>query len=288
MSKLLDKLERKFSKYAIRNLSLYLIICYCIGYLLSLLNNFFPILDFVSLNPDKIMHGQVWRIVTWVLIPPSRFDLFTIIMLYFYYSIGNSLERTWGEFRYNVYIFSGMLFSLIGAMGLYFIYVFMLGQDPYNVGLIISASFSTYYINLSIFLAFAAVYPDMQVLLFFIIPVKMKWMAILDVVYLGYLFITNSMGVRIAIVMSLLNFLLFFFGTRDYKKISYKEIKRKRDYKNATTQYSNAANQYARHRCHVCGITNNDDPEMEFRYCSKCMGNYEYCREHLFTHTHIK
>lgn len=288
MSKLLDKLERKFSKYAIRNLSLYLIICYCIGYLLSLLNNFFPILDFVSLNPDKIMHGQVWRIVTWVLIPPSRFDLFTIIMLYFYYSIGNSLERTWGEFRYNVYIFSGMLFSLIGAMGLYFIYVFMFGQDPYNVGLIISASFSTYYINLSIFLAFAAVYPDMQVLLFFIIPVKMKWMAILDVVYLGYLFITNSMGVRIAIVMSLLNFLLFFFGTRDYKKISYKEIKRKRDYKNATTQYSNAANQYVRHRCHVCGITNNDDPEMEFRYCSKCMGNYEYCREHLFTHTHIK
>lgn len=105
----LNKLERKFGRYAIHNLSLYLIIGYVIGYVIEL---FYPsMLNYLTLDPYAILHGQVWRLITWVLNPPSGLDIFTIIMLFFYYSLGTNLERTWGAFRYNVYIFGGILFS---------------------------------------------------------------------------------------------------------------------------------------------------------------------------------
>jgi len=115
MTGLLNKLERKFGKYAITNLSLYIIIAYIIGYVLVLTGS----VEFINLNPYYIARGQVWRIITWILVPPSTIDIFTIIMLYFYYQIGSALERTWGAFRYNVYIFSGIVFTVLGAVVLY-------------------------------------------------------------------------------------------------------------------------------------------------------------------------
>ena len=164
MNSLLNKMEKRFGKYAIHNLSLYIIIGYVIGYILMLTGS----MEFISLNPDKILHGEVWRIVTWILVPPSRLDIFTIIMLFFYYSIGNSLEKTWGAFRYNVYILSGILFTIIGAFVLYAGFMALGNFLSAGVGIYVSSAFSTYYINLSIFLAFAACYPNMQVLLYFI------------------------------------------------------------------------------------------------------------------------
>ena len=143
------------------------------------------IMGYLALSPYHILHGQIWRLVSWVLIPPSGLDIFTIIMLLFYYSLGTALERTWGEFRYNVYIFSGILFTVIGAFLLYFI-------GGLQISLYGASIISTYYINLSIFLAFAANYPDMQVLLYFVIPIKIKWMAYLDIAYLAYNFIRVS------------------------------------------------------------------------------------------------
>lgn len=287
MEKLLNKLERKIGRYAIRNLSLFLIIAYAIGYVFTLISmtGVVSLLDLVVLDPYKIMHGQVWRIFSWVLVPPSNLDFFTIIMLYFYYSIGTTLERTWGAFRYNVYIFSGIIFSVIGAFLLYAYYVGYGGMDSASVGSVISMAFNTYYINLSIFLAFAAVYPDTQVLLFFIVPVKMKWMGILDVVLLAYSFIVGSLSVRVSIVMSLLNFIVFFFGTRNYQRVSPKEIKRRRDF---ARDVRNVSRSVTKHKCAICGRTERDGADLEFRFCSKCNGNYEYCKDHLFTHEHIK
>lgn len=285
----LNKLERKFGKYAISNLSLYLVLCYGIGYLLTLMSSIGSVsfLDMVTLNPALILHGRVWRLFTWVLVPPSRLDLFTIIMLYFYYSIGTTLERTWGTFRYNLYIFSGMLFTIIGAFILYFGYVYWGHIDPSIAGYIISLSFSTYYINLSIFLAFAAVYPNIQVLLFFVIPVKMKYLAYIDVIMLAYSFINNrGLAPKVAIVMSLLNFILFFFATRDYRNISPKEIHRRNEFKKQTAKMR--APGITKHKCAICGRTEEDGDSLEFRFCSKCNGNYEYCQDHLFTHEHIK
>lgn len=287
MEKLLNKLERKIGRYAITNLSLYIIIAYIIGYILMFTGS----LEFISLNPYYISRGQVWRVITWLLVPPGTFDLFTIIMLYFYYQIGTALERTWGAFRYNIYIFSGIIFTVIGAVLLYAISTAN-GLDSISAGYLVSAGFSTYYINLSIFLAFAATYPNVVVLLFFVIPVKMKWMAYIDVAILAYQFIVSGSAVRIAIVMSLLNFIVFFFSTRNYKSISPKEMYRKKAYKRATASTGHsgsgaAATAITKHKCAICGRTERDGDDLEFRFCSKCNGNYEYCNEHLFTHKHI-
>lgn len=278
MNSILNKLERKIGKYAIRNLSLYLIIGYVIGYILRFTGS----IDFLNLNPYLILQGQAWRVITWILMPPSSLSIFTIIMLFFYYSIGTSLERTWGTFRYNVYIFSGMLFTLIGAFALYCIYVYV-GHNPAPiVGDFVSAAFSTYYVNLSIFLAFAACYPDMKVLLYFIIPIKIKWMAYLDIVILGISFFQGNMAIKVAIVTSLLNFLVFFLSTRNFKRVSPKEIHRKNEFKKQTKE----AVKIHKHKCAICGRTEDDGDNLEFRFCSKCNGNYEYCQEHLFTHVH--
>ena len=147
----LNKMERKFGRYAIPELTKYIILCYVIGYALEVFQNMtgVGIMGYLALSPYHILHGQIWRLVSWVLIPPSGLDIFTIIMLLFYYSLGTALERTWGEFRYNVYIFSGILFTVIGAFLLYFI-------GGLQISLYGASIISTYYINLSIFLAFAA------------------------------------------------------------------------------------------------------------------------------------
>ena len=281
----LNKMERKFGRYAIPELTKYIILCYVIGYVLIVLQNMtgVSIMGYLALSPYHILHGQIWRLVSWVLIPPSGLDIFTIIMLLFYYSLGTALERTWGEFRYNVYIFSGILFTVIGAFLLYFI-------GGLEISLYGASIISTYYINLSIFLAFAANYPDMQVLLYFVIPIKIKWMAYLDIAYLAYNFIRVSgygaWAVRMMIIVSLLNFIIFFFMTRNYKSISPREMHRKQQFKKAV--HPKMTPNITKHKCAVCGRTENDGDDLEFRFCSKCNGNYEYCQEHLFTHTHIK
>lgn len=273
----INNLERRFRGRGIPNLTMYIIACYVIGYVIMF---FAPSLfNLICLEPALILRGQVWRLVTWVLIPPGSLDLFTIIMLLFYYQLGTSLERTMGDFRYTLYIVSGLIFTVIGAFLMYFI-----------TGGSVGNSFSTYYISLSIFLAFAALYPDMQVLLYFIFPIKIKWMAYLDIAMLIYQAVSAARyhywGEIVVIVASLLNFIVFFFSTRNLKRYTPGEVKRRRDFQKAVSP--SRAQKITKHRCAVCGKTEDDDPDLEFRFCSKCNGNYEYCHNHLFTHKHVK
>ena len=281
-------MEQKYGRYALNNLPLYLVVCTGIGYFLQM---FLPgVVEYLYLNPYLMLKGQVWRLFTWVIVPPGGLDIFTIIMLYFYYSIGSILERTWGTYRYNVYIFSGMLFTIIGSflcMG----YIYLTNGDMvasaevaeylFSVGF---TSFSTYYINLSIFMAFAATYPDMQVLLMFVIPVKMKWMGILDAVLMVFSFLQGGTFTKFAIVASLFNFIVFYITSRNRVKITPKQIKRRVEF----NQQVQKSARITRHKCAICGQTDEDNPALEFRYCSKCNGNYEYCQNHLFTHEHVK
>ncbi len=274
----LNKLERKFGRYAIHNLTLYLIGGYIIGFGVYM---FVPnLLNLLTLEPAYILHGQIWRIISWVLIPPSGNIFTTVIMMLFYYSLGTALERTWGAFRYNVYIFSGILFTVIGAVLLYLI----VGVDAVGYGVF----FSTYYINMSIFLAFAVSYPDMEVLLYFILPIKMKWMALVYAALTIYDLVRGNLFTRIAIIASLLNFIVFFLSSRNVKPYMPKEQMRKRKFKQEQERPHMTYAGGARHRCAVCGRTELDDPNLEFRFCSKCNGNYEYCQDHLFTHEHVK
>ena len=137
---------------------------------------------------------------------------------------------------------------------------------------------------MTIFLAFAVCYPDMRIMLWFIIPIKMKWMAGFYAALIIYSMIISSWGGRVAIIASILNFLIFFFSTRNYRSVSPKEVHRKRTYHRQVQQPKGVT----RHKCAICGRTELDDPNLEFRFCSKCNGNYEYCQDHLFTHEHVK
>lgn len=281
----LNKMERKIGKYAIPNLMIYLIAAYCIGFVIYTVNPNFMLM--LTLSPYHILHGQVWRLITWILMPTDTRVFSLLIMALLYYQLGSVLERSWGTFRFNVYIFGGMLFTVIGAFILYGIYAAAGTGSLETISLISSLTFTTNYINLTIFLAFAVMYPEMQILLFFIIPVKMKWMAVVYAVLIAINLILTSWGGRIAIIMSILNFLIFFLSTRNYRRVSPKEIHRKQVFK-AQMREPRRGSMVTKHKCAVCGRTELDDPNLEFRFCSKCDGNYEYCQEHLFTHQHIK
>ena len=278
----LDKLERKLGRYAIPNLTVYLLAGYVVGFAIM---NFMPsLLNWITLEPGLILRGQLWRIISWVLIPPSSSLISLIFLVLLYYSLGSALERTWGTFRYNVYIFSGILFTVAAAFLLYGALYLIYGVEfsLSSVGMI-----STNYITMSIFLAFAAIYPDMEVLLYFILPIKMKWMALVYAAMAVYYFIQGGLATRVAIAASLLNFVIFFLSSRNTRRFGPREQARKAKFRKQSRPHMTYAGG-ARHRCAVCGRTELDDPNLEFRFCSKCRGNYEYCQDHLFTHEHVK
>ena len=284
----LDKLERKLGRFAIPNLTVYLMICYVIGFMLWNLAamNLIPaeVIGYLTLEPALILRGQVWRLITWLVVPPSSNLISLVFFVLLYYSLGTALERTWGVFRYNVYIFSGLLFTVLAVFGLYAFYYFAYG---FEMPMSVLGMAGSNYVTLSIFLAFAAIYPEMEVLLYFILPIKMKWMALVYVAIAGYDFINGNIVTRVMIGASLLNFVIFFLSTRNFKRFGPGEQARKAKFKEQSRPHMTYTNG-AHHRCAVCGRTELDDPCLEFRYCSKCNGNYEYCQDHLFTHEHVK
>lgn len=285
----ISKLERKLGRYAIPNLMTYIIILYGAGFVLGLVNPTFYG-QYLSLNAAAILHGQIWRVFTFIIQPPSYNLLWFAVGMYLYYFLGQQLEMAWGAFRFNLYFFSGVFFHVVAAMIVYF----MTG---------LSLPLGTGNLNMSLFLVFAALYPNLEFRLYFLLPVKAKWLAWLDIAYIlfdvvkaflpaygggpyGIIYKANA----VAAVVSILNFLIFFFSSRNMKPYTPKQMKRKQEFKKKVKQ-ARPVNYYkdgARHRCAVCGRTELDDPTLEFRYCSKCNGNYEYCQEHLFTHTHVK
>lgn len=291
--KFIDKLERKYGRYGIPNLTMYIIACYVIGYIL--LYTAPGVLSYLSLDVRMILKGQIWRVITWVIYPPDTSDLFWFILaiVFFYYPVGTSLERTWGTFRYTLYIFSGILFTVIGAFLLHFITggIVVIDGVPFLLG---GSIYSTYYISLSVFLAYAMSYPDMQLLLMFVIPIKMRWMAIVYgaiIVFDMVRYVRAGLWFMIfPVVFSLLNFLLFYLGSKDMSRYNPKEVKRRQEFKKAMAQsrVNPGTNGISKHKCAICGRTELDNPNLEFRFCSKCKGNYEYCQDHLFTHEHKK
>ncbi len=278
-----QKMERRFGRYAIRNLMYYIMLLYAAGLVLQIVMPQFY-WNWLCLNAGAIVHGQIWRIVTFLIYPPVSMSplgaapasmlsdlLFNGIALSLYYSLGTTLERTWGAFKFNVYFFMGVLGHVLAAVIAYLFFGQML-------------LLTTTYLNLSLFFAFAAMYPDLQFLLFMVIPVKAKVLAVFDGIFFLYAFIVGNAATRCAIVLSLLNFLIFFLMTRNLSRYSPKEIKRKREFR---TQTKIIPQNGTRHRCAVCGRTEKDGENLEFRYCSKCAGGLEYCQDHLYTHQHV-
>lgn len=200
-----QKLERRFGKYAVPNLMKYICVIYVVGYLIQMFN---PLLYFyyLDLDAEAILHGHIWRIITFIFYPPSTSFLWMIVALFVYYSLGMTLERVWGTFKYNFFYFTGVILLVLAVILIYLV-------TGYSVQL-----YPTY-MTFSIFLAYALTFPETTFLLYFIIPIKAKWLAIAEVVlYLFYFVALPGLGNKVAILVSLLNVALFFLLTNQRPK----------------------------------------------------------------------
>lgn len=290
--KFLNNLERKFGKYAIPNLIKYVLILYVVGTFISFVNPYFYV-KYLCLDVEQVLSGQVWRLITFVMAPYSSSGssfvgiLLFLIEVYLYYMIGNALEQAWGIFRSNLYLYSGILFNIIAAFIIYFVC-----HNAYGVNVIYTIGLE--YIFQALFFAFAFLYPDTQLLFAMVIPIKVKYLGYLNGILLAFevvnCFLSESLYAKvtgISILVATANFFLFALWSMKAKRPSREQVKRRKEFKKQVRTMASQSDG-PRHRCAICGRTEQDNPNLEFRFCSKCDGNYEYCSDHLFTHEHVK
>ena len=258
----IDKLEKKFGRYAIPNLTIYLIAGQSFFYLMYMTEKLERGATYLSAN--MLMSGEWWRVFTLPFDPPRSSLIFTLFAWYFFYMLGSALEEHWGAFRYNAYLLLGCAITLAAA--------FLVPGYP----------ISNAFLAGSVFLAFATLFPEFQILLFFVLPVRIKWLALIT--WLGYLYqlVFGDWAVRLMVLAATANYLIFF-----YKDISLNIRHGKRQLVKKAVQAAPKAQELS-HRCTACGITDQSDPDMDFRYCPKCNGQHGYCREHIFSHEHVK
>ncbi|PTU33159.1 rhomboid family intramembrane serine protease [Stenotrophobium rhamnosiphilum] len=259
--KISKQTERKLERFAIKDLTLYLVGGQGLALLLGLTMPGF--IDYMLLIPQAVMSGQWWRLFSFVLTPPSGTPLFAAFALYLLFFMGRSLENQWGTLRYNLFVLIGYLMTIAVA--------FLI---PYGVA-------SNNYITGSIFLAFAFLFPNFEIMLFFVLPVKIKWLALLTWIFYAFSFFTGDWLTRLLILAAVSNFFVF-FG----KDIYYNARHGHRKIKNQAREI--ATRDQPRHVCTVCGITDKTNREMDFRYCTKCDPPVAYCMSHLNTHEHKK
>lgn len=286
MQQWLDRFCYKHPRLSIPGLMRYIVIGNVLVYLLDLFSIGGGSIgsSWFSFNTSAILSGQVWRLVTFIFVPMGSSNIFFFaITLYFYYFIGNALEREWGSNKFTIFYFFGVLLNIL-------------------IGFLVGGA-SMYYVNMSMFFAFATLYPDLQFLLFFIIPVKAKWLAWIDAAYFAIAVVRYLVAgyflMALIPVVAVLNYLLFFAS--DIGNM-FSNAKRRAQWKAQTRRgptyggpkvvnFHDAKTKTKEtylHRCAVCGRTDVSDPQMEFRYCSRCNGYYCYCADHINSHVHIQ
>jgi hypothetical protein len=265
-SHVLDKLERKLGRLAIPHLTLFLVGGQAATWVLSKVKPEFA--GKLVLIPAAVMRGEVWRLVSFLFTPPGADillgDFGVILALLILFSIGRALEDQWGAFKYNVYVFVGWA----AAIAVSFV-------DPYGAA-------TNVFLMQSIFLAFAYLFPDYVFYLFFVLPVKVKWLALLVAIEFAWAAFVGDTLIRLLIAAGVLNFFLFF--GRDIV-MRLRGMGRRRAHQQTAKRESPKASM---HTCSVCGLTDTDDPAMQFRYCSQCAGGRGYCADHIRDHEHVR
>lgn len=275
---LLDRFCYKHPNLGISNLMLIISAGNVVVLLLDLFSNY-RFSTLISFIPACIFRGEIWRLVTFIFVPVNENPLWFIFSVLLYYSIGRSLERTWGTTKFTVYYFLGVILTIVCGlvMGL-------LGYGWFETA-------NMYYLNMSLFLAYATLYPDVTFMIYFIIPLKAKWLAWIDVAFLALAVIGNLIGHNVPMalvpVVAVLNYLLFFWSdiTALLGRARHRTSRQTVNFKQATRKAREQKGYI--HKCAVCGKTDTEYPNEEFRYCSKCNGYYCYCSEHINNHVHI-
>lgn len=269
--RLIDRFCYKHPNFGIPNLMRYLTIANVVFWILGTANS--VLLSYLRFDAGLIMQGQIWRLITFMVYPPSM-GLLAFLVFYFYYWMGTALEQVWGTAQFNIYLLIGWALTVIYGFLVYFIGGLRISIDAQ-------------YLYLSMFFSYAALFPDQTVLLFFFIPIKMKYMAIIDAVYFLAAVITNPFPVNLLPVVAVLNFFIFFSGTllqRIPKKASQSTI----NFRKASQKIRREEREKLyHHKCAVCGRTDTDYPGLEFRYCSRCAGYHCFCSDHINNHIHF-
>ena len=285
----MKNLRRNFERYCfanrnqgIPNLMLYITLGNAVVYLITMFTGNAILYNLLCFSRAYILRGQIWRLITYPLTLMNSNILFMLITLLCYYSLGSAMERQWGTLKFNIFYFTGMVL-----------------MDVF--GMVTGYPASVYYLNMSLFLGFATLYPDSGFLLFFIIPVKAWLFALVDlaIIFLGVFTPPYSIGNLFPLV-ALGNYFLFFgkdvlnvvpLSWQNWlRRLFKKKPKAAPQPKIIHFKVDNPPKQEKvyTHRCTVCGKTDVSDPDMEFRYCSKCNGYYCYCSDHINNHTHIQ
>lgn len=281
MKKLMDRIDRfciLHPRFGIRRLMLYIVLGNILVYVLTMMDTTGLVYQKLCFSGAGVLRGEVWRIATYLFVPGGGSPILFLIEMYFYFWIGSSLENEWGAGKFTIYYLIGALLQAVFGVLL----TLILKQD-----IVITAT----YLNLSMFFAFATLFPDVTVLLFFILPIKVKWLAYVDAALFVIAVVTTPFPVNLLPVVAVLNYLLFCGGWL-FDRLRPARVRQERRtvafQAEARRIRSEQAQRGYRHRCEVCGRTDAEFPTLQFRYCSRCAGYHCYCEDHISNHTHIQ
>ena len=307
ISRWLDRFCYNHPRFGIPELMKYIAISNVAVFIADMLMNGM-LTSWIAFMPEQILRGEIWRLVTFVFVPVSSGGytifgqtFFFALATFFYYWIGTALERQWGTTRFTVFYGLGVILNIVAG---FVIYAVLVGQLT-GAGMAAAqarsylrtlSTISMTYVNMSLFFSFATLYPDMRVFLYGIIPIKVKWLAWLDVLFfvwsIGSYLLDGQWAMALAPVIAILNYLIFFWEdlarslNLGREKVRHRTSAQTINFKKAQKEVQQRKGYL--HKCAVCGITDADDPNMEFRYCSKCNGYYCYCMRHINNHTHVQ
>lgn len=276
LNKRIDMFCYKHPRFGVPNLMLYIVVISLAVWLLSIMDPSKTLMSFFVFSPERILKGEVWRLVSFIFVPQSL-SFWELLFFYFYYWIGNVLEKEWGTPRFNIFLISGVLLTAVYGFIIYFI----TKQ---------SIAVTTYFIYLSMFFSFATLFPDVQVLFMFIIPIKVKWLAYLDAAFFLLSMLTQSFPFNLLPLVAVLNYLVFFgddlFSSLRSNKARYNKTTVNFNREKQKIKYEQKNASYTK-KCAVCGRTDTDYPDLEFRYCSRCAGYHCFCQDHINNHIHF-
>ena len=276
LNKRIDMFCYRHPRFGVPNLMLYIVIISLAVWLLSIMDPSKTLMSFFVFSPERILKGEVWRLVSFIFVPQSL-SFWELLFFYFYYWIGNVLEKEWGTPRFNIFLISGVLLTAVYGFIIYFI----TKQ---------SIAVTTYFIYLSMFFSFATLFPDVQVLFMFIIPIRVKWLAYLDAAFFLLSMLTQSFPFNLLPLVAVLNYLVFFgddlFSSLRSNKARYNKTTVNFNREKQKIKYEQKNASYTK-KCAVCGRTDTDYPDLEFRYCSRCAGYHCFCQDHINNHIHF-
>ena len=285
----MKNIRRDFNRFCYRHRdkgipNLMLFVCLGIAgvYLINQMDPSQTLYYWLSFDRSLILRGQVWRLFSYIFLDSGSTVFWTAIMLIFYYTLGQGIENVWGTLRLNLFYFTGILIMDVYCM-------------------IFGGSASAYYLHMSLFLAYATLFPDAQFMILFVIPVKSWVLALIDLVMI-LLGVINFFPYNFFPLIALANYFLFF--GKDCRNLlppswrlnARRAVKKASHPKSKTVPFNTAGSYQATHakvkapythKCTVCGRTDVDSPDLEFRYCSRCKGYHCYCSEHISNHGHI-